>query len=262
MCAEGMLYILTRKCAPVGGWISNEQMCVLKGNLFQTHEQSEWLAFFLLRAPVRTDITKLGQQLYGCANHFLTNHFDMCVGGMVPLCALKYAAADSTDMNLKVCALTGDRRNNPMLDVCWRVYDTQMCVLAGVNNVLRCNHVCWRVLTCILNMSRCVLAGCRYLQSISGESLMWSNQHWCVCWRVIILFFTRKNVCWRETSWFNDWICVLAGATSQWGNEYVWWQANLRKKKQSVCWRVHWQERCCRAGHNLDEHVFIPTAHT
>lgn len=87
------------------------------------------------------------------------------------------------------------------------------------------------LLTCILNRSRCVLAGCRYLQGISGESLLWSNQYWCVCWRVIILFFTRENVYWRETSWLNDWICVLAGATSQWGNEYVWWQARLRKKK-------------------------------
>jgi len=49
------------------------------------------------------------------------NHLDMCVGGMAPLSTLKYTAAVSTDMNLKICALTGNRRSNPMLSVCWRV---------------------------------------------------------------------------------------------------------------------------------------------
>jgi len=70
---------------------------------------------------VTADITRPTQQLRGWANYVLTNQLDMCVGGMAPLSALKYTAAVSTDKNLKICALTGDRRINPMLNVCWRV---------------------------------------------------------------------------------------------------------------------------------------------
>lgn len=34
------------------------------------------------------------------------------------------------------------------------------------------------------------------------------------------------------------------------------------KNDEYVCWRVPRQGRRFRAGHNLDERVFIPTAHT
>lgn len=59
-----------------------------------------------------------GRQIYGRASHILINHLYMCAGGMDPLSALKYAAADSTDMNLKLCALTGNGRSNLKLGVC------------------------------------------------------------------------------------------------------------------------------------------------
>lgn len=45
-------------------------------------------------------------KIYGRTNNFLIKPLNMCAGGMVPLSTLKYAAADSTEMNLKVCALT------------------------------------------------------------------------------------------------------------------------------------------------------------
>ena len=55
----------------------------------------------------------------------------MCPGGMVPLSALKYAAADSTDINLKVCALTGIDEVI-QCPVCADGFRTHKCV-------------CWRV---------------------------------------------------------------------------------------------------------------------
>jgi len=44
------------------------------------------------------------------ANHFLTNQLNMCAGGTVPLSVLKFAAAESTDMNLKMCADRGQAK--------------------------------------------------------------------------------------------------------------------------------------------------------
>lgn len=59
---------------------------------------------FIISASVNPDITGLGQELYGWANHFLTNQLNMCAGGTVPLSILKCAAVESTVMNLKdVC---------------------------------------------------------------------------------------------------------------------------------------------------------------
>jgi len=131
MCADGILISLQETCAPEGWCMSNEHMCVLAGKPFLVHEQAEWPESSLHRASIQPDMTRPARQIYGRTNNFSTKHLDMCAGGMVPLSALKYAAAGSTDMNLKVCALTGIDEVI-QFSVCADGFRTYKCV-------------CWRV---------------------------------------------------------------------------------------------------------------------